>query len=350
MKLSMKDLSDVTAQVSSRRYSTFNCAAESLDLTMLPRHSSASIVSDTLCISDTSSDYSNASNRTKLSNSLSYLFQMFPQPCHCTVCQVNVRCLAQQFVSRCYCHKSCPSCRICVRNFSIHHFLLHSFSTDYTVTSSELASWAMHCTTIRRDGRSLQVSMWWLSRPRCQVENRWNSTDLSHSYGETLSPEVHVKEVSPTLDVSLLPAGSATRGRGRSALFPSDTLFAPSKSRLEIVQINGISARCIQSGRASMADCACCSETHWHPPQPSTRVVKTHTMELSWDRQNCGSPHEHKQGWTFSRTDEKQNDEGAAHTLTGTCTHDKISVEGDARPIRHCSVLTGPPLSWLVLP
>ena len=176
--------------------------------------------------------------------------------------------------------------------------------------------------------------MWWLSRPCCQEENCWGSTDLSHSYGETLSPQVRVKEVSPTLDVSLLLAGSATRGRGRSALFPSDTLFAPSKSRLEIVQVNGFSARCIQSGRAPMTVCACCGEAHWHPPQPSTRVVKTHNTELSWNRQNCCIPHEHKQGWTRSRTDEKQNDEGALHTLTGTCTHDKISVESGARPIR----------------
>ena len=170
---------------------------------------------------------------------------MFLQPCHCIIRQVNVRCLAQQFVSRCCCHKSCPSCRICVKNCSsIHHFLLHSFSTDYTVTSSELASWAMHCTTIRRVGRSPKVSMWWLSRPHCQVENCWSSTDLSHSNGKPLSPEIRVKEVSPALDVSLHPARSATRRRRRSALFPSDTLFAPSKSRLEIAQVNGISARC----------------------------------------------------------------------------------------------------------
>ena len=53
------------------------------------------------------------------------------------------------------CPKSCPSCRICVRNFSsIHHFLLDSSSTDYTLTSSALTSWATHSTTIRRDGRS----------------------------------------------------------------------------------------------------------------------------------------------------------------------------------------------------
>ena len=231
---------------------------------------------------------------------------MFPQPCHCTIRQVNVRCHTQQFVSRCYCHKSCPSYLICVRNFtSIHHFLLDSSSTDYTVTSSELAPWAVHCTTIRGDGRSPKVSMWWLSRPRCQVENHCGSTDLSHSYGETLSPKIRVKEVLSTPDVSLLPAKSATRRRRRSALFPPDTLFAPSK-------VEGISARWIRSGRASMADCACCCETHWHPPQPSTRVVKTHTMVLSWERQYCGIPHKHKQGWTRSRTDENTKRRGCA--------------------------------------
>ena len=115
------------------------------------------IVSDTLCISDTSSDYSNASNCIKLSNYLSTLFQMFPQPCHCTVCQVNVPCPRSTVCQSLFiaCPKSCPSCRICVRNFSsIHHFLLDSSSTDYTLTSSTFTSWATHSTTIRRDGRS----------------------------------------------------------------------------------------------------------------------------------------------------------------------------------------------------
>ena len=175
------------------------------------------------------------------------------------------------------------------------------------------------------------------------------STDLSHSHGETLSPEIRVKEASPALDVSLLPARSATRGRRRSALFHQtlcshhrnpDLKLSKSKgsrrvafslgglpwpTALAVARLTGIH-RSPQHGWSKLTPRSCRGTD-------KTAVVHTSTSKAGHVRELT----------------KKQNDEGAHHTLTGTCTHDKISVEGDARPTRHCCVLTGPPLSWLVL-
>ena len=75
---------------------------------------------------------------------------------------------------------------ICVTSFtSIHHFLLESWSAQFTVSSSALASWAVHFSIIRLKSVLLEVcapsscccpfivhvSMSWFSRPRCQVVN-----------------------------------------------------------------------------------------------------------------------------------------------------------------------------------
>ena len=47
--------------------------------------------------------------------------------------------------------------------------------------------------------------MSWFSHPHCQVESRWDSTDLRHRNEETHAPKIRSHEVSSALDVKLLP-------------------------------------------------------------------------------------------------------------------------------------------------
>ena len=81
---------------------------------------------------------------------------------------------------------------------SIHHFLHGLFSASFTVSSSELASWASHCSTILlKDAVLLAIHFWvsvsCFSVPRCQARNCWDST--KQLFSQDLSPR-HLRSMS----------------------------------------------------------------------------------------------------------------------------------------------------------